>query len=98
MLIVNSGIERKEGGTVRCMQSHGFRRLAGAFVISVGVVSSAWAQQDDDVVARVGGDPITFADLEEASPAPEVVEVKVETPADNSEEVKNLSLKVTVYD
>ena len=49
------------------MHSHDFCRLAGAFVISVGVVSSGWAQQqDDDVVARVGGDPITFADLEEA--------------------------------
>jgi len=49
------------------MHSHELRRLAGAFVISLGVVSSAWAQQqDDDVVARVGGDPITFADLEEA--------------------------------
>ncbi len=48
------------------MHSHDLRRLAGAFVISLGVVSSAWAQQDDDVVARVGGDPITFADLEEA--------------------------------
>ena len=49
------------------MHSHELRRMAGAFVISLGVVSSAWAQQqDDDVVARVGGDPITFADLEEA--------------------------------
>ena len=49
------------------MHSHDLRRFAGAFVISLGVVSSAWAQQqDDDVVARVGGDPITFADLEEA--------------------------------
>ena len=49
------------------MHSHDLRRLAGTFVISLGVVSSAWAQQqDDDVVARVGGDPITFADLEDA--------------------------------
>ena len=49
------------------MLSHDLRRLAVTFMISLGVVSSAWAQQqDDDVVARVGGDPITFADLEEA--------------------------------
>ena len=49
------------------MHSHDVRRLASTFVISLGVVSSAWAQQqDDDVVARVGGDPITFADLEDA--------------------------------
>ena len=65
-VVVSSGIEWKEGGTVCCMHSHDLCRLAGAFMISVGVVSSVWAQQDDDVVARVGGDPITFADLEEA--------------------------------
>ena len=50
------------------MLSHDLRRLAVTFMISLGVVSSAWAQQqDDDVVARVGGDPITFADLEAVS-------------------------------
>ena len=49
------------------MHSDDFRRLAGTFLILVGVASSAWAQQQaDDVVARVGGEPITFADLEES--------------------------------
>ena len=49
------------------MRNHHFSPLACALAVWVGAVSSAGAQQqDDDVVALVGGDPITFGDVEDA--------------------------------
>ena len=49
------------------MRNYHLSRVACALTVWLGAVSLTGAQQqDDDVVAQVGGDPITFGDVEEA--------------------------------
>lgn len=49
------------------MRNYQLPQLVCVLAVWVGAVPPAGAQQhDDDVVARVGGDPITFSDVEEA--------------------------------